>query len=30
MYLQPSLVMVDHVRQFAGQGPLTHNFSGDR
>ena len=30
MYLQPSLAMVDHVRQFAGQGPLTHNFSGDR
>jgi Asp/Glu/hydantoin racemase len=30
MYLQPSAAMVDHVRQFAGQGPLVHNFSGDR
>lgn len=30
LYAQPSAALIDHVRTFAGQGPLGHDFSGDR
>lgn len=30
LYAQPSAALVDHVRSFAGQRPLGHDFSGDR
>ncbi|MEN9762002.1 MAG: hypothetical protein RI906_1828 [Pseudomonadota bacterium] len=30
LYMQPSAVMVEHVRRFYGQKPLASDFSGDR